>query len=204
MTHGRLEFRPARRPPPGGPRSSPLGPPGRPRRFVLNPVFLAAAGAHRLHTLEAGSRSTVTEIDGRKTRSRRPFFGGFRHVGPRFWADPGRCAPAEPVVGVTPRPRCRRAPPPLSVVAIVPFVCGCLTLLAFLQFHPVGDPAVRGVQARQRRIAVLVGQIVVPSLGGPLLGVAPGAAGCGSRAPRSLPVLDPLRLGETLVMAPDP
>ena len=43
-----------------------------------------------------------------------------------------------------------------------------LTLLAFLHFHPVGDPAY-GAFSPPARIAVLVGQIVVPSLGGPLL-----------------------------------
>ena len=48
-----------------------------------------------------------------------------------------------------------------------------LTLLAFLQFHPVGDPAY-GAFSPPARIAVLVGQLVIPSLGGPLLGVALG------------------------------
>ena len=61
----------------------------------------------------------------------------------------------------------------LSGVAVVPFACGCLTLLAFLQFHPVSDP-VSGPFSPSARIAVLVGQIVIPSLGGPLLGVALG------------------------------
>jgi len=58
-------------------------------------------------------------------------------------------------------------------VAVVPFGCGCLTLLAFLHFHPVSDPAY-GAFSPSARIAVLVGQIVIPSLGGPLLGVALG------------------------------
>ena len=55
----------------------------------------------------------------------------------------------------------------------MPFGCGCLTLLGFLHFHPIGDP-VYGAFSPSARIAVLVGQIVVPSLGGPLLGVALG------------------------------
>jgi hypothetical protein len=55
----------------------------------------------------------------------------------------------------------------------VPFLCGVLTLLAFLRFHPVGD-SVYGAFSPPAQVAVLVGQIVVPSLGGPLLGVALG------------------------------
>ena len=55
----------------------------------------------------------------------------------------------------------------------MPFVCGCLALLGFLRLYPVGD-AVYGPFSPSARIAVLVGQIVVPSLGGPLLGVALG------------------------------
>ena len=79
---------------------------------------------------------------------------------------------SEPVVGVTPVTLPARTAA-LCAVAIVPFGCGCLTLLAFLHFHPVGDPAY-GAFSPPARIAVLVGQIVVPSLGGPLLGVALG------------------------------
>ena len=55
----------------------------------------------------------------------------------------------------------------------MPFGCGCLTLLAFLQIYPISDP-VYGPFSPSARIAVLVGQIVLPSLGGPLLGVALG------------------------------
>ncbi len=58
-------------------------------------------------------------------------------------------------------------------VAIVPFLCGVLTLFGFLHSYPVGD-AVYGPFSPSARLAVLVGQIVVPSLGGPLLGVALG------------------------------
>jgi hypothetical protein len=79
---------------------------------------------------------------------------------------------SEPVVGVTPVTLPARTAA-LCATAIVPFGCGCLTLLAFLQLHPVGDPAY-GPFSPSARIAVLVGQIVVPSLGGPLLGVALG------------------------------
>jgi hypothetical protein len=79
---------------------------------------------------------------------------------------------SEPVVGVTPTTRPARTAA-LCCVAIVPFICGVLTLLGMLHSYPVGD-AVYGPFSPSARIAVLVAQIVVPSLGGPLLGVALG------------------------------
>ena len=51
--------------------------------------------------------------------------------------------------------------------------CGVLALFAFLHYYPVGD-SVYGAFSPSAQVAVLVGQIVVPSLGGPLLGVALG------------------------------
>jgi hypothetical protein len=59
------------------------------------------------------------------------------------------------------------------VVALVPFACGCLTLLRFVQLIPVSSP-LYGPFSPSARVAVLVGQIVMPTLGGPLLGVALG------------------------------
>ena len=55
----------------------------------------------------------------------------------------------------------------------MPFACGCLALLRFVQLIPVSNPAY-GAFSPSARVAVLVGQIVIPSLGGPLLGVALG------------------------------
>ena len=55
----------------------------------------------------------------------------------------------------------------------MPFGCGILALLGFLRTYPLSDAAY-GPFSPSARIAVLVGQIVVPSLGGPLLGVALG------------------------------
>ena len=138
------------------------------RRFALNPIFLAAAGL-TAYTLWSGQRGTVTEIDGANTISA-VFFGGFGMLA-AFWLTRSM-RDSEPVVGVTPTTLPARTAA-LCATAIVPFGCGCLTLLAFLQFHPVGDPAY-GPFSPPARIAVLVGQIVVPALGGPLLGVALG------------------------------
>ena len=79
---------------------------------------------------------------------------------------------SEPAVGVTPTTLPARTAA-LCATAIVPLICGVLTLFAFLHFYPLGSP-VYGPFSPPARIAVLVGQIVVPSLGGPLLGVALG------------------------------
>ena len=79
---------------------------------------------------------------------------------------------SEPVVGVTPTTLPARTAA-LCAVAIVPFLCGVLTLFAFLHFHPVGS-RVYGAFSPPAQVAVLAWQIVVPSLGGPLLGVALG------------------------------
>ena len=138
------------------------------RRFVLNPVFLAAAGL-TAYTLWSGQRSTVTEIDGANTISA-VYFGGFGMLA-AFWLTRSMRA-GEPIVGVTPTTLPARTAA-LCAVAVLPFFCGVLALFGFLHSYPVGD-AVYGPFSPSARVAVLVGQIVVPSLGGPLLGVALG------------------------------
>jgi hypothetical protein len=138
------------------------------RRFVLNPLFLAAA-ALTAYFLWSEQRSTITAIEDVNAIAA-VCFGGFGMLA-AFWLTRSMRA-SEPVVGVTPTTLPARTAA-LCAVAIVPFGCGCLTLLAFLHFHPVSDP-VYGAFSPPARIAVLVGQIVVPSLGGPLLGVALG------------------------------
>jgi hypothetical protein len=137
-------------------------------RFVLNPVFLLAV-ALTAWTTWAGAGTTAADID---TVNSYPaiFLGGFGMMA-TYWLTRSMRA-SEPVVGVTPTGRPARTAA-LCTVAIVPFACGCLTLLAFLHFHPVGAPGY-GPFSPPARVAVLVGQIVVPSLGGPLLGVALG------------------------------
>ena len=138
------------------------------RRFALNPLFLAAVGL-TAYVLWSGQRGTVTDINGPNTAAA-VLFGGLGMLA-TFWLTRSMGA-SEPVVGVTPVTLPVRTAA-LCAVALVPFACGCLTLLAFLHFYPIGDP-VYGAFSPSARIAVLVGQIVVPSLGGPLLGVALG------------------------------
>jgi hypothetical protein len=138
------------------------------RRFVLNPLFLAAAGL-TAYLLWYGQRGTVTEINGPNTVAA-TLFGGLGMLA-AFWLTRSMRA-SEPVVGVTPTTLPARTAA-LCATAIVPFGCGCLALLWFVHLYPVSEP-VYGAFSPPARIAVLAGQIVVPSLGGPLLGVALG------------------------------
>ena len=138
------------------------------RRFVRNPVFLFAV-AFIAYALWAGPDAGGTEID---TFNPYPaiFVGGFGMMA-AYWLTRSMRA-SEPVVGVTPVTQPARTAA-LCAVAIVPFACGCLALLRFVQLIPVGN-ALYGPFSPSARVAVLVGQIVVPALGGPLLGVALG------------------------------
>jgi hypothetical protein len=135
---------------------------------VLNPVFLFAV-AITVYALWAGPDTRVTEID---TENPYPaiFLGGFGMMA-TYWLTRSMRA-SEPVVGVTPVTRSARTAA-LCATAIVPFACGCLALLRFVQLIPVSSP-LYGPFSPSARVAVLVGQIVIPALGGPLLGVALG------------------------------
>jgi hypothetical protein len=138
------------------------------RRLVLNPVFLFAV-AFIVYALWAGPGTLGTEID---TYNPYPaiFIGGFGMMA-TYWLTRSMQA-SEPVVGVTPVTRSARTAA-LCAVAIVPFACGCLALLRFVQLIPVSS-GLYGPFSPSARVAVLVSQIVVPALGGPLLGVALG------------------------------
>ena len=125
-------------------------------------------GDHRVRAMgRPGHR--VTEID---TANPYPaiFLGGFGMMA-AYWLTRSMRA-SEPVVGVTPVTRPARTAA-LCAVALVPFACGCLALLRFVQLIPVSSP-LYGPFSPSARVAVLVGQIVIPALGGPLLGVALG------------------------------
>jgi hypothetical protein len=137
------------------------------RRFVVNPVFLFAVGMCAL--IGTGDSDGVVEID---TVVGYPaaFLGGFGMMA-MYWLTRSM-RDSEPVVGVTPTARPVRTAA-LCAVAIVPFLCGWLTLFAFIRVFPIGSP-VYGAFSEPTQVAILVGQIVVPSLGGALLGVALG------------------------------
>ena len=139
------------------------------RRFVLNPVFLSPLRDDRVDRPGADSEARSPRSTGVK-QVRGGLFRRVRHDG-RVLADPvdarqrtGRRRHPDHAAGPHRRPvrgRDRavllRLPDPARVPAL----------------HPVGD-VVYGAFSPSARLAVLVGQIVVPSLGGPLLGVALG------------------------------
>jgi hypothetical protein len=138
------------------------------RRFVLNPLFLFAV-ALVAPLAWATPDTTLPDIDGVVCWPA-IFLGGFGMMA-TFWLTRSMHA-SEPILAVAPVPRTTRAAA-LCTVAIVPFACGVLTLLLFLHAYPVTGPAY-GAFSLSARLAILVGQLVVPSLGGPLLGVALG------------------------------
>jgi hypothetical protein len=139
------------------------------RRFARNPVFLFAVAITVAALWASRPGTTVTDINNANWVAA-IFLGGFGMMA-TFWLTRSMRA-SEPVAGVTPTTLPARTAA-LCAVAIVPFACGGLALLRFVQLIPVGDP-VYGAFSPSARIAVLVGQIVIPSLGGPLLGVALG------------------------------
>jgi hypothetical protein len=137
------------------------------RRFVLNPVFLSGVALAAWWAWKVPRADPeVDELIGYPAI----FLGGFG-MAATYWLTRSMRA-SEPVAAVTPVTRPARTIA-LCGVAIAPLLCGVLTLLLFLRVYPVGD-AVFGPFSPSARIAVLVGQIVIPSLGGPLLGVALG------------------------------
>ena len=137
-------------------------------RFLLNPVFLLAA-AFIVVVMALGPDAGEPEID---TFNPYPaiFLGGFGMMA-MYWLTRSMRA-SEPVVGVAPVTWPARTGA-LCVVALVPFACGGLALLRFVQLTPL-DSALYGPFSSSARVAILVGQIVMPALGGPLLGVALG------------------------------
>jgi hypothetical protein len=137
------------------------------RRFAVNPVFLLGVAMTVL--VLSTDPGNVTEIDNVNWIPA-VFLGGFGMMA-TFWLTRSTRA-SEPVVGVTPTTLPARTAA-LCTVAIVPFACGGLALLRFVQLIPVGDSAY-GAFSPSAQVAILAGQIVVPSLGGPLLGVALG------------------------------
>jgi hypothetical protein len=138
------------------------------RRFVVNPVFLFAVVMTAWTTWDY--RNAPATAVGTGNWYPWIFLGGFGMMA-TFWLTRSM-RDSEPVVGVTPTTLPARTAA-LCAVAVVPFLCGVLTLFAFLHFHPVGA-RVYGAFSPPAQVAVLVGQIVIPSLGGPLLGVALG------------------------------
>jgi hypothetical protein len=137
-------------------------------RFVVNPLFLFAVVMTAWTTWD--DRKAPANAVGTGNWYPWIFLGGFGMMA-TFWLTQSM-RDSEPVADVTPTTLPARTAA-LCAVAVVPFLCGVLTLFAFLHFHPVGA-RVYGAFSPPAQVAVLIGQIVIPSLGGPLLGVALG------------------------------
>jgi hypothetical protein len=138
------------------------------RRFVVNPLFLFGVGMTAW--VVADPEPGVMEIN---TVVGYPavFLGGFGMMA-MYWLTRSM-RDSEPVVGVTPTAQPVRTAA-LCAVAIVPFLCGWVAMVGFVTHtYPVGSP-LYGAFSEPTQVAILVGQIAVPALGGPLLGVALG------------------------------
>jgi hypothetical protein len=139
------------------------------RRFARNPVFLAAA-VLAAYALWDGQRRVVYEIN---TITVYPaiFLGGFG-MGTAFWLTRSMDRSAE-ALDVSPMTLPSRTAA-LCLAAIVPFLCGCASLLAIVVFQRVPGSWAYGALSGPGRAGLLVEQTVIPALGGPLLGVALG------------------------------
>jgi hypothetical protein len=148
------------------------------RRFALNPVFLAAA-ALTAYILWDRQRGVVADIN---TVLVYPaiFLGGLGMVA-AFWLTQSMRRSADALdVAPTSWPARTGA---ICLAAVVPLLCGCLSLLAIVIFQQVPGVWSWGAFGTSDGVAVALSQTVVPALGGPLLGVAlarwvrfPGAA----------------------------
>jgi hypothetical protein len=158
-------------------RAAPAGPAARitvlagheVRRLLRNPVFLVAAGL-TAYMLWDRQRAPVAEVN---TITVYPalFLGGFGMVATCWLTQSSRRAAA--VIDVSPTsPQWRTAA--ICLVALVPLACGGLSSLAIEAFQRVPGDWAYGALSTSDRVGVLVGQCVLPALGGPLLGVALG------------------------------
>lgn len=137
------------------------------RRYVRNPVFLAGVVFTAL-AVKSWHASTVQEIG---TISGYPaiFLGGSGMMA-AFWLTQSMRRSAE-ALDVTPTTTQSRTAA-LCAVALVTFACGWLSLLLFVRIQPLDGSWRYGAFSPSDRMAVLLSQIVVPALGGPLLGIA--------------------------------
>jgi hypothetical protein len=139
------------------------------RRFALNPIFLAGV-ACTAYILWDRQRGVVPDIN---TVLVYPaiFLGGIGMVA-AFWLTQSM-RHSEDVLSVGPMSGPRRTGA-LCLAMVVPFLCGCLSLLAIVIFQQVPGTWSYGALGTSGGVAAALSQVVVPALGGPLLGVALG------------------------------
>jgi len=136
------------------------------RRFARNPVFLAAA-VLTAYILWDRHRAVVEDTN---TVSVYPaiFLGGLGMVA-AFWLTRSTRDSAD-ALDVTPTSWPARAAA-ICLAAAVPLLCGCLSLLAMV-YQPVPGEWSYGAFSIPSGVAAALSQVVLPTLGGPLLGVA--------------------------------
>jgi hypothetical protein len=139
------------------------------RRYLRSPLFLLAL-ALTAYAIYDMTRGIVADADELPTYPA-SFLGGFGMVA-ACWLTQSMYRSAEALdVAATPA-RVRTAA--LCVMAAVPFACGLLSLLAIVMFRRVEGDWTEGTFTTTGRAAVLVSQVAIPALGGPLLGIALG------------------------------
>lgn len=139
------------------------------RRLTRSPILVLAL-ALTAYEIYDTTRGVVGDADELPTYPA-GFLGGFGMIA-ACWLTQSMQRSAE-ALDVAPTPaRVRTAA--LCLTALVPFACGLISLAAIVALRRVDGPWTEGVFSSSDRAAVLVSQVVLPALGGPLLGVAIG------------------------------
>jgi hypothetical protein len=140
------------------------------RRYLRSPIFLVAV-ALTGYGLSDGLSHTLLDIDG-VAGSIGSALGGFGMIAAVWLSQSSRRSAA--ATDVAPVPIHLRTAA-LCLTAIVPLTIGVLSLLAIEIFQRPDGPWTYGTLSSTGRLADLLSQLVLPALGGPLLGVAIGA-----------------------------
>ncbi len=139
------------------------------RRLARNPLLLLAAAltAYAMYDQTRGVVSDADELPAYPAG----FLGGFGMIA-ACWLTQSMARSAE-ALDVAPA-SARTRTTALFLTTLVPFACGLMSLAAIIAFRRVEGTWTEGAFGNLDRAAVLVSQVVLPALGGPLLGVAIG------------------------------
>ena len=139
------------------------------RRFARSPLLLLAV-ALTAYAIYDQTRGLVSDADQLPTYPA-GFLGGFGMIA-ACWLTQSMARSAE-ALDVAPASAPTRTTA-LFLTTLVPFACGLMSLAAIIAFRRVDGTWTEGAFGNLDRSAVLVSQVVLPALGGPLLGVAIG------------------------------
>jgi hypothetical protein len=138
-------------------------------RLARSPILVLAL-ALTAYAIYDTTRGVVSDADELPTYPA-GFLGGFGMIA-ACWLTQSMQRSAE-ALDVAPTPtRVRTAA--LCLTTLLPFGCGLISLAAIVALRRVDGPWTEGMFSSSDRAAVLVGQVVLPALGGPLLGIALG------------------------------